>query len=101
MLLEREREAFTCFRDAKRIPAWDVATPFRDLLQGWNRLNDGHVIHGGVVADEENAVLLAGAGGAGKSSTALACLLHSDLYFLGDDLCLIRRDAHIARCHGA
>jgi hypothetical protein len=93
VLLGAQREAFTCFRDPRHIPAWDVATPFRDLLQGWNRLQGGHVIHGGVVADDRNAILLAGAGGAGKSSTALACLLQSDLFFLGDDLCLVRRDA--------
>ncbi len=99
VLIGAQTEAFTCSRDPERVPAWDVATPFRDLLQGWNRLHEGHVIHGGVVADAENAVLLAGAGGAGKSSTALACLLHSDLAFLGDDLCLIRRDAHAVTVH--
>jgi hypothetical protein len=95
LILGERREAFTCFRDANLIPAWDVATPFRDVLHVWHRLNDGHVVHGAIVADEQNAILLAGAGGSGKSSTALACLRYSDLYFLGDDVCLVRRSADV------
>ena len=91
LLLGDLGEALTCFRDPQRIPAWDAAAPFRDILHAFHRLHDGHLVHGAVIADQRNAVLLAGPGGSGKSSTALACLMHSNLFYLGDDLCLIRR----------
>lgn len=99
LLLGDLGEALTCFRDPYRIPAWDVATPFRDILHVFNRFGDGHVVHGALVGDERNAVLLAGVGGSGKSSTAMACLLHSDLFYLGDDLGLIRRHAQGFDCY--
>jgi hypothetical protein len=67
-----------------------MATPFRDILHAWFRLRGGHILHGAVVADGKHAVMLAGAGGSGKSSSAMACLRHSDLHFLGDDVTLIR-----------
>ena len=40
---------------------------------------------GAVVADGQSAVVLAGTYRAGKSSTAFACLRHSNLECLGDD----------------
>jgi hypothetical protein len=83
--------ALSSFRDVSDIPAWDVATPFRDILQQWFRGRDGHLIHGAVVADGRSAVALVGASGSGKSSTAFACLRHSALECLGDDIFLARR----------
>jgi hypothetical protein len=90
LMLADDRQALACFRDPNLIPAWDIATPFRDILHAWFRLRGGHIIHGAVVADRDHAVMLAGAGGSGKSSSAMACLRHSDLHFLGDDVTLIR-----------
>jgi hypothetical protein len=92
LMVAGEHQAVACFRDPDRIPAWDVATPFRDILHAWFRLRGGHILHGAVVADRSHAVMLAGAGGSGKSSSAMACLRHSDLHFLGDDVTLIRDD---------
>jgi hypothetical protein len=89
-MLADERQALACFRDPDLIPAWDIATPFRDILHVWFRLHGGHILHGAVVGDRDHAVMLAGAGGSGKSSSAMACLRHSDLHFLGDDVTLIR-----------
>jgi len=90
LMLADEHQAVACFRDPDLIPAWDMATPFRDILHAWFRLRGGHILHGAVVADGKHAVMLAGAGGSGKSSSAMACLRHSDLHFLGDDVTLIR-----------
>ena len=83
--------ALSSFRDVNLIPAWDMATPFRDLLHQWFRKHDGHLIHGAVVADGQSAVALAGTYRAGKSSTAFACLHHSKLECLGDDVFLARK----------
>jgi hypothetical protein len=60
-------------------------------LHQWFRGHDGHLIHGAVVADGRSAVALAGTYRAGKSSTAFACLHHSSLECLGDDVFLVRR----------
>jgi hypothetical protein len=83
--------ALSSFRDVNLIPAWDVATPFRDILHQWFRKHDGHLIHGAVVADGRSAVALLGASRAGKSSTAFACLRYSALECLGDDIFLARK----------
>ena len=47
------------------------------------------MVHAGAVGDGERCVLLVGAGGAGKSTSTLACL-GSGLQVLGDDYCLLQ-----------
>ncbi len=91
LIAPARRIALSSFRNVDLIAAWDVATPFRDLLHRWFREHDGHLIHGAVVADGRSAVALAGTSRAGKSSTAFACLHHSTLECLGDDVFLARR----------
>lgn len=91
LIAPARRVALSSFRSVDLIPAWDMATPFRDLLHQWFRQHDGHLIHGAVVADGRSAVALAGTYRAGKSSTAFACLRHSDLECLGDDVFLARK----------
>lgn len=91
LIAPARRVALSSFRNVDLIPAWDMATPFRDLLHQWFREHDGHLIHGAVVADGQSAVALTGTYRAGKSSTAFACLHHSSLECLGDDVFLARR----------
>ena len=54
--------------------------------------------HAGAVGTENGAVLLVGGGGAGKSTTSLACL-NAGLDFFGDDYCLVTAGPE-ARVHG-
>lgn len=91
LIAPARRIALSSFRDVNLIPAWDMATPFRDILHKWFRGHDGHLIHGAVIANRQSAVALAGASRAGKSSTAFACLHHSALDCLGDDIALVRK----------
>ena len=91
LIASARRVALSSFRNVRLIPAWDMATPFRDLLHQWFRGHDGHLIHGAVVADGRSAVALTGTYRAGKSSTAFACLHHSTLECLGDDVFLARK----------
>lgn len=91
LILPAQRVAMSSFRNVDLIPAWDMATPFRDLLHQWFRGHDGHLLHGAVVADGQSAIILAGTYRAGKSSTAFACLHHSSLECLGDDVVLARK----------
>jgi hypothetical protein len=54
-------------------------------------------VHAAGVADRAGAILIHGATGAGKSSTALA-LVRAGFEFLGDDLVLLRRAASLEAC---
>ena len=81
-------------RKARRILGWTASSerlslyergkPLRVLLSVW--LNDRGVqmIHAALVSRDGRGVLLPGRGGAGKSTSALSCLL-AGLEYLGDD----------------
>jgi hypothetical protein len=90
VILFRGNRALVCYRNIDESPPWELAIPFRIVLNSWFQRFGGQIIHGAAVGDEHHAVILAGAGGAGKSSTALSCLGHPGLYYLSDDLCLLR-----------
>ncbi len=75
-------------RDARAIPGYEQATPLIAILHWAMRSRGLQIVHAGCVGSSEGGLLLAGAGGAGKSSTVLRCL-ESDLFYLGDDLCLL------------
>ena len=71
--------------DANGLPYWDYTAPFRHLLGWWLDAQGLRQVHGGAVGTEEGGVLLVGAGGSGKSTTALSTLLDERLRYAGDD----------------
>ena len=76
-------------RASTSLPDWESGSPLRHLLR-W-ALADHHValLHGAAVGvPGGGGVLLLGAGGAGKSTTALACL-EAGLDTVADDYCLL------------
>ncbi len=75
-------------RDAVTLPFWAHASPLRSLLHLWMQQNNKQLIHGAAIGNQNGAVLLAGKGGMGKSSTALSCLLLG-MDYLGDDYVII------------
>ncbi len=75
-------------RDAADLPRWETGAPLRTLLRLALRGRGLQLVHGAVVGDERGGVLLAGVGGSGKSTTALACAL-AGLGFVGDDYCVL------------
>lgn len=95
----KNRRGYVVFRDLSQIPTWERATPLRDLLNTWANAFDAHLVHGSVIGNLDSAVLLAGKGGSGKSSTALGCLKHPSLFFIGDDVCMIRRNGSQAEAY--
>ena len=80
--------AWCCVADSEHIVWWDRAAPFRSLLGWWLEANGRQLIHGAAVGHEAGAVVLAGPGGSGKSTTALAAHLEG-LGYLGDDYCAV------------
>jgi Glycosyl transferase family 2 len=75
---------------ADTLPYWVSASPLRTLLHWWMERNGGQLLHAAAIGTEDGAVLLPGKGGAGKSTTALACLA-GGLSYLADDYLIVRR----------
>ena len=74
--------------DAAKLPAWFWAAPLRAVFHWWQESLGRQLVHAAAVADGEGAVLIAGRGGAGKSSTAMTCLLEGH-ELLGEDYVVV------------
>jgi hypothetical protein len=87
-----ERRAVVWVPDASGVPSNELASPLRTLIHWWSRDRRLQFVHGGAVALNGRAALLAGPSGAGKSTAAIACLL-AGLDYLGDDYVLVGDEA--------
>jgi hypothetical protein len=83
-----DNRSYTWFPDIAALPPWAKASPFRFPLSWMCNRRGIQIVHGASVAINGRAVLLAGNGGAGKSTTALACAL-AGFEYLGDDYCAV------------
>ncbi len=82
------RLAFLWVRDPIALPGYVIAAPFRVIFQWWATDRGMQLAHAAAVGTERGGVLLAGVGGAGKSTTALLALLDG-LMYAGDDYVVI------------
>lgn len=78
--------------DARALPSYETCAPLRTVFHWWARRRGMQMVHAAAVGTPAGCVLLAGESGAGKSSTALACL-PSSLLFLSDDYCILDLEA--------
>jgi hypothetical protein len=78
--------------DATGLPYWEYTAPFRHLLNWWLDGQGLRYVHGGAVGTPEGGVLLVGAGGSGKSTSALSVLADDRLRFAGDDYVAVGGD---------
>ena len=78
--------AWYCMRDARALPYYERAAPLRSLLNALLVGRGRHLVHAAAVGTSAGGVLLTGPPGAGKSSSALACL-GGKLGFVADDWC--------------
>lgn len=84
-------EAAYWVADPAHLPYWAKSSPLRTIL-GWVLEQHGRqLVHAAAVATDDGAVLIAGSGGSGKSTTALTCL-EASLDFLGDDYVVVSLD---------
>ncbi len=74
--------------DAQNLPYWEKGSPLQTILNWWTSDHHRQYVHAGAVGTATGGVLLAGKGGSGKSSTALACI-DSPLVYASDDYCLL------------
>jgi hypothetical protein len=70
------------------IPFYEKAAPMRMLLHWWCEKSGFVLIHAAAVGWDSGAVLLAGRGGTGKSTTAILAA-QNGLRFLGDDYVIL------------
>jgi hypothetical protein len=88
-----ERMGVYVVEDASALPPWERACPLRTLLTWWLASHDLLLAHGAAVGSPDGAVVLAGPGGSGKSTAALACLA-AGMGYLGDDYVLLDPRSH-------
>jgi hypothetical protein len=86
------RTAYYLKRDEAPVPYWEIGSPFRSILHFWFSGQGVQFVHGGAVAGPNGGVLLAGKGGSGKSTAALACL-NAGMSYAGDDYCAMEMAA--------
>jgi hypothetical protein len=80
------------------LPIWEAIRPLRFALRWAATRSGGALLHTAAIGGDRGAVLLVGAAGAGKSTTAFACLGRG-VHVLGDDYCLVEPTADGARVH--
>jgi hypothetical protein len=94
----QEDTAFYWKRDLSALPYYEVGSPLRTLLHTWMRERGIHFVHAAAVGTASGGVLLAGKGGSGKSTSALACL-GSSLKYAADDYCMVSLQEGQSRVH--
>ncbi|MEW6206965.1 MAG: serine kinase [Acidobacteriota bacterium] len=88
-LLDHERrEAIYWMSDARDIAPYERGAPLRALLHWWTSRHHMQMAHAAAVGNARGGVVLAGKGGLGKSTAALACL-EAGMLYAGDDYVLL------------
>lgn len=82
---------YAWFRDHRQVPWWERAAPIRSLLHWSTRTPHRLLAHAAAIGLHGDGVLLAGPGGAGKSSTSVLSVL-AGFDFAGDDYVLVDVD---------
>lgn len=84
---ERKRALFL-FDEIGNLPYFEAGSPLKKILQWWFDSSDTTMLHSASVCRNGKAILIAGRGGKGKTSTALACMTNG-MDYLGDDYIVV------------
>lgn len=94
-VFDRERSlALYWIEDLNRAPWWIGASPLLFILHWWMSARGHQVTHAAAVGHPEGGVLLAGKGGAGKSTTSLSCM-KAGMKYVSEDYCLLSEAPNI------
>jgi hypothetical protein len=91
----RTNTAYWIVPDAASIPYIERAAPLRLLLSYWLGVLGRYLAHAAAVGTANGGALIVGHGGAGKSTSALACL-NAGLEYASDDHCLVSVEGEAA-----
>lgn len=91
LLDNRRNEAFYWIEDSTRLPFYEAGAPFHRILAWWMAQRNIWLVHTAAVGTAAGGLLITGAPGAGKSTTALACAA-AGMAYAGDDYCLVTTD---------
>lgn len=83
-----EKVAVVCAKSFEEIPAFEVACPLRAVFSWILQANQMTFMHVAAVGNQNQAILIGGDSGVGKSTTAMSCLQFG-MDYLGDDVCAI------------
>lgn len=98
-LIDHEhKKGIVCFADNVDIPAFELACPLRGILSWILRRNNIIMLHAAAVGTADGHILIGGNSGAGKSSTALRCLV-GGLTYMGDDITAISKQHTLPQVH--
>jgi hypothetical protein len=89
-------------QDYAQIASYEHAAPFLLLFHWWYALgcDRSFLLHAAAVGTEDRGgLLLAGRGGSGKSTTALASLLDGRWLYVADDYCVVLEEREGATVH--
>jgi hypothetical protein len=84
----RDGVALSWVDDRGHEPAYARFRPFAELFSAWFPRRGMLLLHAAAVGNADGVVLVVGAGGSGKSTTALLCSV-AGMGFLADDFCLL------------
>jgi hypothetical protein len=70
--------------DSGNIPYYHTIRPLRTIINWWLNQHQHFIVHAAAVGLPEGGVLITGKGGAGKSTTALACV-GAGIQYAGDE----------------
>ena len=79
-----KRRILGCTKSTRLLNLDERARPFHKLISPWLEENGIQFVHAGLVECDGKGVLFVGNGGAGKSTSSIACL-RSNMGYLGDD----------------
>jgi hypothetical protein len=85
------RTAIFWIAGTDRLHMWERAEPLRTALHWALNGQERHLAHAAAIGDDTGVVLLAGKGGAGKTTTTVACLCDG-MSFVGDNYVLVSVD---------
>lgn len=66
--------AFFLLTPSHSFAEWEIFNPFKEFWHYWALFHDALLVHSGVVCQNNQALVILGPGGAGKSTTTLSCL---------------------------
>jgi hypothetical protein len=89
------RRGLLWIEDAGSLAERHRAAPLQTILTWFLPRHGRSVVHAAAVATDAGAVILCGASGAGKSTTALSCLA-AGFHYLSDDLCAVTFEDDVA-----